>query len=68
VNGALLSLDQASALVGLKPLAIRRAIKRGEIPAYRLCNRIRIRRADLAKWVRDNRVVSDSAPRQKRGP
>jgi excisionase family DNA binding protein len=68
VNHALLSVDQAAALVGLKHLAIRRAIQRGELPAYRICSRIRIRHADLGRWVQANRVVSESPPRQERAP
>jgi excisionase family DNA binding protein len=68
VNHALLSVNQAASLVGLKHLAIRRAIQRGELPAYRLCSRIRIRRDDLAKWVRDNRVGCEPSPRQERAP
>jgi excisionase family DNA binding protein len=57
VTAALLSVDQAAALVGLKHVAIRRAIQRGELRAYKLCGRIRIRRADLADWLRAHQVA-----------
>jgi excisionase family DNA binding protein len=53
---ALLSVQQAAAQVGLKHLAIRRAIQRGELPAVKLCSRIRISPDDLSEWVIRNRV------------
>jgi excisionase family DNA binding protein len=48
---ALLTVQQAAEQVGLKHLAIRRAIQRGELPAMKLCSRIRIAPADLNEWM-----------------
>jgi excisionase family DNA binding protein len=53
---ALLSIQQAAQRVGLKHLAIRRAIQRGELPAMKLCSRIRIDPADLERWILQRRV------------
>jgi len=69
VNPALLSVKQAADLVGLKHLAIRRAIDRGELPASKLCSRIRIHPDDLLNWVRENQVVAGrDAPSTGRDP
>lgn len=53
---SLLSLQEAAESVGLKRAALRRAIERGELPAFRLCSRLRIERADLDAWMARNRV------------
>ena len=53
---ALLSIHEAAARVGFKHLALRLAIKRGELPAAKLCGRIRIDPADLRRWIEAHRV------------
>lgn len=52
----LLTLHEAAELVGLKHLALRRAIQRGELPAIKLCSRLRIEARDLASWIERNRL------------
>jgi excisionase family DNA binding protein len=41
---------------GLSYHAVLRAIHRGELPAFRLCGRIRIRPSDLEKWMDERRI------------
>jgi excisionase family DNA binding protein len=53
----LLSISEAASRVGLKHLAIRRAIHRGELPALKLCSRIRIEVADLEVWLERSRIT-----------
>jgi excisionase family DNA binding protein len=48
---ALLSPADVARACGLSRRAIYRAISRGELPAARLCNRLRVRPADLNAWV-----------------
>ena len=50
----LLTLDEACEIVRLSPWAIRRAIARGELHAYRPCGRIRIPSEALAAWLEDS--------------
>ena len=42
---------EAAALTGLSTRAIYRAIERGDLPAARLCSRLRIPRAAFEEWV-----------------
>jgi excisionase family DNA binding protein len=62
VNPALLTVRQAADRVGLKDLALRRAIQRGELPATKLCSRIRIDPSDLTRWITANRVLVNQSP------
>ena len=36
--------------------AVLRAIHRGELPASRLCGRIRIRPSDVERWIEEHRI------------
>jgi excisionase family DNA binding protein len=56
VTPTLLTVHQAAERVGLQHLAIRRAIQRGELPAVKLCSRIRIDPSDLHDWIVRQRV------------
>ncbi|HYF25611.1 MAG TPA: helix-turn-helix domain-containing protein [Baekduia sp.] len=47
----LLSVDQVAYACGLSKRAIYDAIRRGELPALRLCHRLRIRPHDLDAWM-----------------
>ena len=51
-----LALREAATLLGMHWKVLRRAIEDGELRAYKLRSRIRIRRADLDEWVESNRV------------
>jgi excisionase family DNA binding protein len=53
---ALLSPAQVAQLAGLSVRAIYRAIERGDLPASRLCSRLRVRQADVEGWLARNRV------------
>lgn len=59
----LLSIPQVAELSGLSEKSVRRAIKRGELRAMKLCNRMRIAREDMEAW-HDSSVVLRSAPQQ----
>src|SRR5438552_3830777 len=54
--GALLSPEQVASACGLSRRAVYRAIERGELPATRLCSRLRIMLADFEAWLAVNRV------------
>lgn len=58
----LLTAAQTAERVGLSTKAVRRAIERGELPASKLCGRIRVRPADVDSWIEANRIGA-SAPR-----
>lgn len=51
-----LTKAQAGAIVQLHPKTIERAIMAGELPAYKLRERVRISRDDLNAWVSANEI------------
>lgn len=44
-------------ITGLHVAVVRRAIERGELKAFKLCSRLRIRRQDFDAWVEQNVVA-----------
>ena len=58
---ALLSPEQVARACGLSRRAVYRAIARGELPAARLCHRLRISPADLKRWISEQRLVASVA-------
>lgn len=52
----LLSPKGVAEITGLKPKAIYKAIDEGELRAYRLRSRLRIRESDLEEWLTANMV------------
>jgi len=65
----LLSVHEAAERVGLKHLALRRAIDRGELTASKLCGRVRIDPSELRRWIESNRVApTDATIVEERGP
>ncbi len=52
----LLSPAQVAELCGLSRRAVYRAIERGELPAARLCHRLRVETGDLDAWLHRSRV------------
>ena len=46
---------------GLSRKAVYRAIERGELPASKLCSRLRIKPSDLDAWVDGNRLQAERA-------
>ena len=57
-SGHLLTVADAADRLGLKHGAVRRAIARGDLPAMKLCSRIRIDPAELRRWVESHRIKS----------
>jgi excisionase family DNA binding protein len=56
-NGSvLLSPEQVATACGLSRRAVYRAIDRGELRAFRLCSRLRIRPEDVEAWVQANQI------------
>lgn len=55
-DAAFLSAEAVAEQCGLSRRAVYRAIERGELPASRLCSRLRIRLADFDAWIASNRV------------
>ena len=52
----LLSPEEVAKACRLSRRAVYRAIERGELPAARLCSRLRIRFEDFESWFATNRV------------
>jgi len=53
----LLTIPEVADMCGLSQKSIRRAIDRGDLPAMKLCSRLRISPDDVAAWYRGNLVV-----------
>jgi excisionase family DNA binding protein len=63
-----LSPEEIAQRTGFKRRAIYRAIQRGELRAYRLCDRLRVEEGDYEAWLEANVVETPqraeiSAPR-----
>jgi excisionase family DNA binding protein len=58
----LLSIAEAAEIMGLSEKSVRGAISRGELPASKVCGRVRVRKRDLKSWLADSRVQ----PRESR--
>ncbi len=54
--------DQVARHTGLSRKAIYRAIERGDLRAYRLCGRLRIKPDDEQAWLEANRVTVAAGP------
>jgi excisionase family DNA binding protein len=48
---------QIADMTSLHVAVVRRAIERGELPAYKLCSRLRVSREDFDAWLEANRVA-----------
>ena len=53
---AFMSVTDVAESLGVKHQAVRRAISRGELPASKVCSRVRIARADFEAWVDGQRI------------
>jgi excisionase family DNA binding protein len=59
--GELLSPEAVARACGLSRRAVYRAIARGELPAARLCHRLRVRPADLERWISERTLPAPVA-------
>lgn len=57
-SASFLSPEDVAEQCGLSRRAVYRAVERGELPASRLCSRLRIRSEDFESWIDVNRVES----------
>jgi excisionase family DNA binding protein len=69
----LLSPEDVARRCGLSRRAVYRAIERGELPAARLCSRLRIQPGDVEAWIAANQVEVAALPEvadfpRRRGP
>jgi len=60
MDAKLLSPEDVAMQCGLSRKAVYRAIDRGELPASKLCSRLRIKPADLEAWVDGNRLQAEA--------
>jgi excisionase family DNA binding protein len=64
VNERLLSPEDVARTCGLSRRAVYDAIRRGELPAMRLCSRLRVRPGDFDVWLAASAVAANG-PRRK---
>lgn len=55
-NERMLTPDEVAEHCALSTKAVRRAIERGELPASKLCSRIRVRMSDVETWIAARQV------------
>ena len=67
MSGPLLSPEDVAQHCGLSRRAVYRAIERGELPASRLCSRLRIRSEDMEAWISANRLEPAASPEPRPG-
>jgi excisionase family DNA binding protein len=66
-HDGLLSVTEVAAIIGLDPETIRRAIRRGELPASKPAGRIRIDPQAVLAWLQET-SVSPRPPAATRAP
>lgn len=64
MSGPLFAPEEVARLCGLSRRAVYDAIRRGELPAMRLCSRLRIRSDDLESWLTAAQVAPMPGPPQ----
>lgn len=52
-----LTLEEATTILPVAPITLRRAIKAGELPAYRIGRRLLIKPADFDAWIESRKVT-----------
>ena len=57
-----ITLEEATGVLPLAEITLRRAIRSGELPAYRFGRRLAIRTSDLDDWIESRKVVPTAAP------
>lgn len=57
-----ITLEEATGVLPLAEITLRRAIRSGELPAYRFGRRLAIRTSDLDDWIESRKVVPMAAP------
>ena len=62
----MLTVQEAAASVKLTQWAIYRAIKRGDLTAYKPGGRLRIHEVDLEEWLQSTKVEPHAAPGLRR--
>ena len=62
----MLTVQEAASAVKLTQWAIYRAIKRGDLTAYKPGGRLRIHEVDLQAWLESTKVEPRAAPRLER--
>lgn len=61
-----LSAREVADAIGLSYHAVLRAVHRGELAAYKLCGRVRLRKADVLAWIESSRVELEREAAQPR--
>jgi excisionase family DNA binding protein len=57
VSSGLIGLPAVAERLGVSVKAVRGLIARGELPAYRVANRLRVNPADLIDFMEDHRIT-----------
>jgi excisionase family DNA binding protein len=65
-NDRLIAPGDVAIVCGLSRKAVYRAIERGELPASRLCSRLRVRASDVDAWIDAHRVQAAVQPSEPR--
>jgi excisionase family DNA binding protein len=52
-----MSVQDVAMSVGLSYHAVLRAVHRGEIRAYKICGRVRLRGSDVRAWIDESRLT-----------
>jgi excisionase family DNA binding protein len=56
-----LTVDDVAGLARLHPEVVRRAIRRGELRASRLCGRLRVTTSDYHAWLKQSQMQTAGA-------
>lgn len=62
----MLSVEQVAQQCGVSQDVVRRAIRRGDLPATKVFNRVRVDEDDLAAYIEQGRVGGGEVARRRR--
>lgn len=55
-----MTVQDVAGCLGLSYHAVLRAVHRGEVRAYKICGRVRLRRSDVRAWIEESRVAIEA--------
>jgi excisionase family DNA binding protein len=62
----MLTIEEAASICAVSKDVVRRAIRRSDLPAFKVFNRVRIKRSDLDEYIEQRRIGGRDVARRRR--
>jgi excisionase family DNA binding protein len=63
-----MAVQDVASCLGLSYHAVLRAVHRGDVRAYKICGRVRLRRSDVRAWIEESRLAIEAQVRPETPP